>query len=632
MKKALMLAAAIALLAAPVFAEDEAPTLGGLHGASGSVEFSFGDDKINDGEAFGFGSDKDGSTKSSITASIATEKVEAGATISLVPTVELNKNDNTVETKDINTDAYDAAIKWYKTEKGDDYGYFTQKFVWEDEIWAALQALTLPNGGFTLAEAKAMYTDADGWDIDGDDIKDSSDFESVKNALDAAILGNIKAEITALDNEAGIVYTYALANDDATKYTVKVIAGENVLHTDGDPTTTDPYTLVTDAEAKVIAAINEATSDFNDAYGGVDGDDTYDVTYPVSDAYFRLLGVAGVVDVEFELNGKNVAVGSKFTQEEDNDPLHLGMGLALTEGVVEGLSASILYTHDAAVAAKTDDILTIGSEKEDAEDAANAILVKGGFAHELFNASADFAITNFKEIDPWFSVRGGVTLADIAGLNADLEFTKLDKDNGMGLAIGAGASILGITPSVDFRYHIEGTDKFDTTEYGEESDSKTTDETALAYFNSELTSNGYLGFGLAVDFAEIMGMSLITLDGGFNMVFTKYVKDADKKVYYNNDWNVGLDLDFTELFAPVTLGGGFSSTFDMVRAWDLAVGAEFFGVTAAVALGDDLGDADTKLTFDASLAYTYDIVDLKAAFGINKDGDKSLAFTAKTSF
>lgn len=611
-----MLAAAIAVVAAPVFAQDEAPTLGGLHGASGSVEFSFGDSDIGNDTGFGFGSGIKGSTTGSVTASIATEKVEAGATISLVPSVALNENDNTVDTDDINLAAYDAAIEWYKTAEGDNYGPFTVEIDWEAEIYAALQVQ-----GFTLAEAQAMYTEDDGWDIDGDDIADAADFAAIKTALNSAILTSITDEIDALNTltapSAYTAYGYTAASADATRYTTEIIAGEKVLFLNG----VNQNTVVTDDEADVFTAVNEATDDYTEAYGGVDGDDTYDVTFPVSDAYFRLLGVAGVVDVEFEVNGKNVMVGSKFTEATDDDPLHLGVGLALTSGVVEGLSASILYTNYPSEAADTDDILTIGSEAADAEDAVNAIQVNAGYATDMFNVAVDFALASFSDIDPWFSVRGGVSLADLAGLAANVEFTKQSAANGMGLAADVSASILGISPSVDFRYNLEGDTTTDTTTLGVDSDDTTGDGTALDYFKSVLTSGGYLGIGLSVDFAEIMGMSLITLDGGFAMVFGG-----------DNDWNVGLGLDFTELFAPVTLDAGFSSTYDAVRAWDVALGAEFFGVTAKVGLGDDLGDADTHLLFNAGLGYTYDAVALSADFGIDADNVKSLMFKAKTSF
>ncbi|MDA3811724.1 MAG: hypothetical protein PF518_15505 [Spirochaetaceae bacterium] len=632
MKKAFMLIAAIAMMAAPVFAQDEtapAPTLGSLHGATGSVEFSFGDTELGDNAGASFGSTVTGSTTSSIKASIATDKVEAGATISLIPEVTLNENDNTVDTDGINTDAYQAAIDWYNSADGDDYDAFPV-IDFEATINAAY-------GGID----GAIYTTADGFDVDDAEIDTQAEWLDVKGAFGAGIIAQIKANIIALDT--GGLLAFVLTDiDDITDNGAWTQDQWDDIYNDAaipaiqfDASTFTAAQIVTATAS--MNALNEAIADFNAAYSGVDGDDTYDTAFPVSNAYFRLLGIAGVVDVEFILNGKNTSVGNKFMQATDDDPLHLGMGLALTKGVVEGLSASVMYTNLPATNATSEDWTTTAVEDASADDAEHAIQINAGYATDMFNFSADFAVPNLVADTPevWFSVAGGVSLADIAGLTADVEFTKMDADNGMGIAVGAGASIMGISPSVDFRYHIAGdslTDSMDITATPVDYDDTTDDGTALDYFNSALASNGYLGIGLTVDLADLMGMKLITVDGGFAMVFGG-----------GNDWNAGLSFDLTDLFAPVTVGFGIDSAYDEARSWNASIGAEFVGITAGLTFGNDIiaaADDETAFSFGASLGYTYDVVALTAAFNIADDADssdkadniKSFSVTAKVSF
>jgi len=603
MKKAFMLVAAIAMLATPLFAQDEAPTLAGLHGATGSVEFSFGDDEIGADEGFGFTSTADGSLTGTITASIATEKVEAGATISLVPTIELNEDDVEVDITDqmtLHLDTVKDAISWYEGNDDTDYNTLWNNAPdWEAEIGMV-----------------AIYdeSDPDGpWLIDDADIDTQTEFDNVWAAMDN-VFSFIVGEIEAFDDGEGLNLTVAAIKADGDYYIDQY--GEMRDGADAVvPTATSPATA---AEIAEMDLVNDAANDYLDHFPE-NADDTYDVSFPVSDAYFRLLAVGGVVDVEFELNGKEVTVGSKFPQTADD--ANLGIGIALTAGVIEGLSVSALYTNAPAVAAITNDYDTVADDAEDADAAVNALQINAGYATDMFNVNAAMAIEDLADIDLWFSVMGGVSLPDLAGLAANLEFTKMSAGNGMGIAVDVAASILGIAPSVDFRYHIAGDDLTDSYDLGVAEDDTTGDETALAYFNSALAANGYLGIGLVVDFAEIMGMSLITLDGGFNMVFGA-----------GNDWNVGIAFDLTEIVFPVTVSGGFASAYDAVMSWDAGVSTEFAGVTAALAVADDIDDADTALTFDVSLGYTYDVVDLSAAFGINEDSEKSFSITAKTSF
>lgn len=601
MKKFNLLVALLLVVSlASAFAQDEeaaAPTLGGLHGVTGSVSFSFGDDDLKGGDGFAFSSTKDGSTTADVTASVATDAVEAGVTVSLVPTITktAGDSDKSASATATNIALAQDALAWYLDNN-------------DTDDWTIPTPLDEANWEAIIGNAD-VYTEADGWadDFANDDfnINNEADWEELAS-IASTVISQIEGEIAALaPTLTGLGYSIGdgwyidqfgqlVDADDTDEDSVFVEAEEDAANI-----------AVLKAE---LDAVEAAYSDYFDAVYEASSDDSWAAEYPVSNAYLRLKALFGVVDVEFQVNGKAVAVGSKFTVAEDD--ANLGVSLGLTSGVVEGLSASVLYTLAESKAAVDEDFETLAVEAEDAEDAVGAVEVNGGYATDMFNVDFELGLVDFDALTTHYSVRGGLSLADLFGLSVGAELTgTADADgNGLGVAADLGASIMGIAPSVDFRLSSNLYDDADTNDEG----------TALEYFQTVDEDSTYLGLGLSVGTADLIGMNLATVSGGLGLVFGG-----------GNDWNAGVDFTFADFGAPVTAGFTLTSLYDSTLTWKADAGVTVADIAFAAYLGDEAGD---NLVYGVSIDYTYDVLGIAAGFTSDKDGVMAIDVTVSTSF
>lgn len=598
MKKFNLLVALLLVVSlASAFAQDEeaaAPTLGGLHGVTGSVSFSFGDSDLSDDVGFGFSSTKDGSTTADVTASVATDAVEAGVTVSLVPTITktAGDSDKSASATATNIALAQDALAWYLDNNDTDD--WTIPTPLEEANWEAIIGNT------------DVYTEADGWadDFANDDfnINDEADWEELAS-IATTVISTIEGEIAAIaPTLTGLGYNIGdgwyidqfgqlVDADDTDGDSVVVEAEEDAANID-----------VLKAE---LAAVEAAYSDYFDAVFEASSDDSWAAEYPVSNAYLKLKALFGVVDVTFEVNGKAVAVGSKYTitQEDAN----LGVSLGLTSGVVEGVSASVMYTLAESKAAVGEDYETLAVEAADGSDAVSSVELNGGYATDMFSVDAELGLVDFNNLATSYSLRGGLSLADLFGLSVGAELSGAGSD--IGVAAEVGASVMGIAPSVDFRL-ISGL-------YGD-GDTKE-DGTALEYFNTADEDNSYLGLGLSVGTADLIGMNLATVSGGLGLVFGG-----------GNDWNAGVDFTFADFGAPVTAGFTLTSLYDSTLTWKADAGVTVADIAfAAYLVGDEAGD---NLVYGVSLDYTYDVLGIAAGFTSDKDGVMAIDVTVSTSF
>jgi hypothetical protein len=536
---------------------------------SGSVGMEFGDDDTTDNVGPGFFASKSG-TFANIAVGTSNDKVEAGVTVSLVPAIswtlaeqdpgypQASNNNNT------GFDLISKMVTWYWNEMSgkeytDDAGA-TQTY--EAIDFNALEDAVEATTGLDFI---IFGNPTDGWTVEDDEDELTSDarrehafqvYEAVLDALDAAI------------------------DNTSSKYSGDVSFGVTYYPDDID------YT------AEELAAA-EAEQDLYDSFeeyifgAPVDAQDdtTFSASTPLVSAYLRLNAIGGILDVEFEVMGKAVGVGSMVTSDKSSGDANYGLTLALDEAVVPGLVASVLVTTSEGEASTSDDPITFTDETDAGENryVGSQLNVGYTFSNDMMNAGAlvKFGIIDFSAvgeslvigIEPSFGMPG------VAGLNVGAEFNLLvlgSGTTGIGLGATVGASIMGISPSLSFYmktadyYGDDSLDFFD----GDNVD----DSSMMAEFNStDLAKASALAGDVSVDLAEVMGLKLLTLGVGADFFF------GDGYSNFGMDGSLG--LDFSEVLgAPLTLGfnmGRYGSADMNDLTWGVNLGytyAELFMV------------------------------------------------------
>lgn len=533
MKKILLLAVflmAIGLVAG--VAEDKPLTL------SGSVDFSIGDDDLAVAPGPAFSGAKTGAV-ATFKLGTASDKVEAGITINLAPAI--TKTDGADADPGIGAGTSSATGYEFLQAMLDWYTYKMAGQDYTDEA-GATQTFAVIN--FTLvAYNSAGLITADGTNFVVADIvaEDPIDIQNDYIAIRTAIL----AEIDGMS-------TYDSGDD-----------------------------IIIDGTADEVAARQDEQTMYGDFYGYVWGDDTDDSwasSFPITNAYLKVKKVFGVVDIMAEIEGKAVGVGSMVTNSSTSgNDANYGVSLALSEGVVSGVNASVLVTgYDADMAAAVDpDLETIVYDDADAVEPVWGLQVDAGYAAEMYGAQVQFGVVDLLDLaNTWMlSVQPSVSLADIAGLSVNGEFD-LVPAGGFGIGAKVGASILGVAPSVGFYYKNAAFGGDDSIDDATAADSITTDSGLMAEFDSiDEADAAALAIAVSADLADLMKMKLVTLNGGFDMML---VGGTD------TGWSAGVDFDLAEVLkAPLTVSFSISKWAAEDLLWSGVVGYTYdkLGVT-----------------------------------------------------
>ncbi|MEW5816646.1 MAG: hypothetical protein AB1798_14790, partial [Spirochaetota bacterium] len=336
-------------------------------------------------------------------------------------------------------------------------------------------------------------------------------------------------------------------------------------------------------------AAAETESDLWDSFAeyvyglGDNTEDSWAAKTPIKSAYLKLNKIAGVVDLTFELNGTPVGVGSMVTSDKSAGDANLGVTLGLSDGVVPGLSASILVNQAAGVAAVSDSGDTWSDETDAEEKAVLGSLLKVGYSMDVagmkIGAVLKAGIKDFAAIgenlvlgfEPSFSMPDLMALA----IKGEVDLLLLGSGTtGLGLGAGVSAAIMGISPSVNFymkNASYYGDDSYDFFDADDIDDSS-----AMAEFNS-IDDKGatLINVGLTVDLASILGMKLITLNAGGDF----FLGDG----YTNVGLNGGVDLTFADLIKiPLTVGFTIGQYAENDLTWAGTIGytyAEIFKAT-----------------------------------------------------
>jgi hypothetical protein len=394
----------------------------------------------------------------------------------------------------------------------------------------------------------------------------------------------IRAEATGADQDAdNIDWTQALIDASRTAFNLAVqaidaqfvqaaadlnlpAAGSGYDDPEDDDADAAYLADLTQAQRDNISDMEDLYDEFSDYVLGEDTDDSWAASSPITNAYLRLNQIAGVLDLSFELNGKAVAVGSMVTTHKTTGDADLGVSAALSSGVVPGLSASVLFTSDGGEF-EDDDDTTYDYEKEE-DDPIQGLQINAGYSSAFGPLTAGVDLSyGFEDIaetsEFGFSLRPSVSAAELYGLSVSGEFQYVGADDpGMGAAAKIGATVMGITPSVAFYWKDEYFGGDDSRDYADKDDVNT-DTSAMATFNSvDDETETMIGIAVKADLAELMGMKLLTVSGGYDMVTEQDL----------NGWNVGVGVDLNEVAGqPVTASFNTSKYADEDTVWTAKV-------------------------------------------------------------
>jgi len=594
MKKLALLAAFLLIFGLALgVAETEKPL-----SLSGSVEFSIGDDDIKEDPGSAFSAANTG-VIATLQVGSESDMVEAGVTINLVPAVTRTDavDADPEDVQDFLYDAIQAALDWYYYQMVQVAADFTQD---DGTTMAAEWAdVALPAGTIGAADTAA-----------GDLIDDDTavgPWTVADNPEDATLI-----------NEVQDLY------EEVRDYVFSQIALLNAIYksSDYDPVLLPPAgpgQEYIDAEwtGDVLSSAQAESDMYDDAYEhvfGEDTDDTFAAAFPITNAYLKIKGIAGVVDIMAELMGRAVGVGSMVTSAYNGtsgNDANYGFTVALSEGVVPGVSFSALVTgSDADMAAAVDqDYETEEYTVEDAEEPVWGGQIDVGYATDMFGADVQFGVVDLKADDfVWIaSVMPFVSMPDMFGLSVKGEFDVVGaEDMGIAAAASVGAAYMGIAPNVTFWWKNEFFGGDDTTNAATGADDITDDSGLAAQFGSvDLEAATALAIALSVDLADLLGMKLITLSGGYDMLLAPQVDDKSESGY-----NLGVALDFAEVLGmPVTLG------FNMSQ-WGIQREA------------DDKED----LVWSGVLGYTYDALAVSFTLKQTEEDVIGWALAGKVSF
>lgn len=548
----------------------EADTSQGLV-VTGSVEISFSDADIAADPAGAFASAKTGAI-ASLTAASKNEKVEAGITLDLTPTITMTAGDSATSLTDYDGDekayAYFSALgdvmAWYDghlSSYNADYGVTLPAIVWNDNDTADW----IKDGTNDLNTAPTTWT--------------AALFDDLL-ATYSAVVADIETNLNALS-----ATTDPNGDGDYIDQFGRFIAGDNDAN--GDTTTGDAVINASPTDAAKKAHNGEAAAweDYLAVKVGTSSDDTWAASYPVKSAYLRVKGIAGVLDLTFELAGKAVAVGSMVTSDASaSDNANVGFTAALSSGVVEGLSASALVTAGGGAAAVAESWETRADDTAAADPTVWGAKICAGYATDMFGvqlAGALEDLTDFGAI--MFSIMPSLTLTDVAGLAISGEFNGIMGDElAMGYGAKLSAAIMGIKPAFSF-YGKNAAYGGDDTSNLDGTDAITTDSGLMAEFNSTDQADAMaFAFDLSADLAELIGMKLVTISGGLDMMLS-----GSK----NLGWDAALAFDLNEvLAAPLTAGVSIGKWAEEGMTWSGNLGytfAESMAISAALSQNSD---------------------------------------------
>ncbi len=515
---------------------------------SGSVSWEFGDDDIAEDPGLDFGSASSGAV-GTLSLSVAGDNVEAGVTINLLPAITLTDGEDAMpgDIQDFVYDAIQAALDWYYYQMVLEAANFTQDNglntmaapLVPADVWSAAAM----NGVLAVADVNSLVTGAGPWTV-GDNPEDLTKLEDTRD-LHTAVIGQVVVGIGKLSA------SYKSSDAD--------LAGVDYIDATWD--------------LDVIAAAEDEKDLYDDAYEHVFGEDTDDSwanSFPVTAAYLKVKNVFNVLDFTAEIGGKAVGVGSMVTSDATaGNDANVGLSVGLSEGVVEGLSASVLVTaSDDGAAEVTQNWESLAKDDEAAEPAVWGLQIDAGFDAGMVAFGVGFGIADLSEDEAaeWIAgVDVSLSLPDVAGLSAGVEFNlNGGADLGMGAGVSVGAGIMGISPTVSFYWKDDNFGDDDTSNAATGADDITDDAGLMAEFDSTVVSSTALGVDLAVDLAELMGMSLITLGGGLDLMLAPSS---------NMGWDANVGLALADVIdMPITLGFSMSKWAEEDLVWAAVLG------------------------------------------------------------
>ena len=308
------------------------------------------------------------------------------------------------------------------------------------------------------------------------------------------------------------------------------------------------FQYLTAAERAALVNVADLVLSYNIAVGGGPSDpDTYTTTIVqnfISSVTLSFMGVGGVVDVTCYFGGQHVTAGAfsldmvGHQDPDDNTGAYPALKLALSNGVVPGLSAGLTFYTDItdmqdAVDVADDWYTWIDEsalEDEDLVDPVYGLKIDGGYMADLgdMSAGATFAFGMYDLLGDDTSM-GFSVMPSFYGMGANIgvcfDYAVLMKL--MKLGVTADYTIMGITPNVYFRmFTNNGADGYYTV-YGDASSVadvvKTDDDGGME-----------LGGGVSANLADLLPLA-VTISGGLD-----YAMPTNDDNYYA--WNAGLSV------------------------------------------------------------------------------------------
>jgi len=442
--------------------------------------------------------------------------------------------------------------------------------------------------GFTVAEQAGLdkYYPASVW-VKASTIKTEADWLEVFALFDL-IIGSTKAELLTILSDAGIAGVAGVST--SSSYYPFVDQFDNFMYY---TTAWQPAIKLNTADQIAAAKkfIRAWKSFVKEVYGEI-GTDSWAASYPVTSASFKFKSLFDVADLTMHVKGQAVSVGSMVTSgnsaQDTSDETPLGVTLGLASGLVENLSAGVLFNGFKAVAAKTENWQTRAIEADTATAHVFGLAANAGYALDLdmMKVSAGL-VFGAKDLGDFAnSYLGGLTVGfgmpDMFALKLDGEFNLL-AGGGMGAGASLGANIMGIAPSAkvlwkNAAFGGDGTYSayYNSTDFKTVRTDKVEKEKGYAaQFNSIDTTDALaLSASLSVGTADLLGMKLATLSGGYDMMLVGGTESG---------WNAKLALDFAELLElPITLTGSASDWAANGLIYSVALGYTYdkVGITA----------------------------------------------------
>jgi hypothetical protein len=361
-----------------------------------------------------------------------------------------------------------------------------------------------------------------------------------------------------------------------------------------------PFEVTGDLAAQIKNVAN-ALQSYSDNVLGASTSDSFAASWKISNAFFTIKKIFGVVDAGFILAGSRVSTGSLVTgygMKADNGDADVGFKLALSKDVVAGLSVSALLTLSSGTPISDPaNWYDYSSTATTAQTAPMAGLqLNAGYATDMFGVQVgaivgDLGARDTKASTFALSVAPSLTLKDVAGLNVGLELdlsrgqwgtSAAGTTPGLGLGAKVGLNVVGIAPTITFKmktldfkgdntYNLDGSDAIATGSL----------DAAFTSLDGVKALASDLDIALAVDLKELIGVKLVTISGDFGT----FITEAYNTTAFG--WSAGVAFDFNEVLKlPLTFSwsiGQFDSTNNgMVNDFNLGytiapavIGVEF---------------------------------------------------------